>query len=216
MKTRTLINTLLVVASASLSAVAVAAGGTGTTTQVDTNVPPVLTNVNDPSSPNFLKKFVDFMTQKPNGDGNYQINYTLNTLAGSGLASYAEGSLQYNPAKLMIVNNKLVTIPATLATAANGPKNQLFNDRRYALTNSPFAPTFPFDPTVADNLGISIAPDTGKVTLTLKSWGNKQITFDTVADPMTGVIYGFAQASAGKPRQMVVISLQKLFFPIPR
>src|SRR5579862_9650101 len=186
MKTRTALTTLLALAATTIASFAHA----GNPIQIiNPNIPIYIQP--DTSSSDFLKPFVQWLNLS-NASGLHTVNFTLVSNQASGLASYATGSLALSGGKL------------------TGTGSQLFSDRLYAWPSNGgglnFA-TYPFNPFQADNLGVSIDPATGNVTLTLKSWGNKTVTFSTVADPGSGTIYGFG----GSPRTMEVLSLQDRF-----
>lgn len=120
--------------------------------------------------------------------GGYFLNVrgtSLNSSAGSGygLVSYIEGYLDqytasytyYNP-----ITYTFVTVPAKVSSHAN---YQSFSDR-YASGSQPF------NRAARDQLGITLDA-TGKITITLDSWGGGAVTIPSPACNAE-VIYGFS------------------------
>jgi len=120
--------------------------------------------------------------------GGYYLNVrgtSLNAGAGGGygLVSYIEGYLDqytagytyYNP-----ITYTFVTVPAKVSSHAN---SQSFSDR-YAAGSQPF------NRAARDQLGITL-DGTGKITITLDSWGGGAITIPSPACNAE-VIYGFS------------------------
>ena len=184
-------------------------------------VPPSVVTVQpvpvDTSAASFFQPYIDWMTKRPMGFGNYSIGFTMVSNQKNEVASYAEGELRYVPPIGLILRGGLID------PSFDGQGTQYFNDRQFQMPDCNqqpgtfnVAPWSPFNPLATDKLKVDIDAKTGQVTLTLLSWGNARLTFNTVCDPVAGLIYGFAPGNAAAPKTMCVFSFKKLFAAIPR
>jgi len=120
--------------------------------------------------------------------GGYYLNVRGTSLnaspgGGTGLVSYIEGYLDQYTAGYSYINPityQYVTVPAKVSSHANA---QSFSDR-YAAGSQPF------NRAARDTLGITLDA-TGKITITLDSWGGGALTI-TAPACNADVIYGFS------------------------
>lgn len=156
----------------------------------------------------YLQTELGWVAQDPYGRGfEYTIatNQAWRSPATHSLVSYTEGFLgnyqagysYYNP-----LSGLYVTVPASVSST--GAK-QYFNDRRYGGT---YNNLYPFNASAADSLGVRLE-QTGRVTITLESWGNGSFTI-TNTTCANGVIYGFSNETNPV---MYVIALTRTYIP---
>ena len=120
----------------------------------------------------------------------------------NGLVSYSQGTLTIASSPFPSGPGQ----PPSNSYTLGGTLAQYFSDRKFGLPGGGITiPTHPFSPQKTDQLGLSIST-AGKVVLTLKSWGNKNINL-TGVDCASGVLYGLTDT--GNNQSFYVISLRK-------
>ncbi len=145
-----------------------------------------------------LKTCVDWLKNKPKGEGNYHIKIALVYNDKNGEAGYAEGSLDI---KELLIGKPPASNQAKYTYLSGKVTLYESKDRWGEGLNQ----QYPFDPKKTEDLEVEINTGTGVIKI-----GGSTITKPGYA---YGVAFGFEQKSV-KPKYYV-IELDKIFVPIP-
>jgi len=127
----------------------------------------------------------------------WKVPFTMTTLNKGAVSTYTNGYLV-----------------GGLKSTWAGTNPQLFSNRIVACPPGSFCQPQPFDVSAPDYLNVQI-PLNHKVTITLLSQGNAQVTFAGKCDLTTGLFYGSASWPPNTNDTMLIVNFGTPFKPLP-